>query len=334
MKKQNKNKQKKRLNKGIKFLIELVCMGAVTALALSLFNFAALAQSAPLVPIPGGEHYGDVPKLQTTDPVGMLNEIVGGLIKNVKWIVGALAVMYLIISAVMLVIKGDQEDAVSKQKNNVIYAIVGLIVISLASEIGRVFQVACQPGDPNCIEGGFLKNPETIIRSTDLFNQNVMIVITFIKYLIGGVALAMFIRNGIRMVVIGGNEEKVSIDKKNLVWTAIALGVLIISSTAIDKVFYIVDRGQYLSEGYVQPKINPQAGVEEIVGLTNIMVSIAGPLAILALIIGGLMYAFSGGNEDTQTKAKRVIIFAIVGLVLIYGAFAIISTVINSSFQS
>ena len=333
MKKQNKNKQKKSLNKGIKFFVELLCVGVLTALALSLFNFVALAQ-APLVPIPGAENYGDVPSVQSTDPIGMLNEIVGGLVKNVKWIIGSLAVLYLILAAVMLVIRGDQEDAVSKQKNNVIYAIMGLIVIALSSELAKVFQVACQPGDPNCIEGGFLKNPEAIVRSTDIFGQNVKVIITFIKYLIGGVALAMFVRNGIRMVVIGGNEEKVSIDKKNLVWTSIALGVLIISSTVIDKVFYVVDKGQFLSEGYVQPQINPQAGVEEIVGLTNVIVSIAGPLAILSLIIGGLMFAFSGGNEDTQTKAKRVIISAVAGLVLIYGAFAIISTVINSSFQA
>ena len=47
------------------------------------------------------------------------------------------------------------------------------------------------------------------------------------------------------------------------------------------------------------------------------------------LIIGAIMYATSGGEEENMNKAKRVIIATIVGIVIIYGAFAMVSTVIS-----
>ena len=44
------------------------------------------------------------------------------------------------------------------------------------------------------------------------------------------------------------------------------------------------------------------------------------------------MYATAGGNEEQTERAKRLVILAIGGMVLIYGAFAIISTVVSGQF--
>jgi hypothetical protein len=63
------------------------------------------------------------------------------------------------------------------------------------------------------------------------------------------------------------------------------------------------------------------------------VVSIVGPVAIISLVIGGVMYMTAAGKEETMEKAKRLIIASIVGIIIIYGAFAIISTFIAGNFS-
>ena len=55
-----------------------------------------------------------------------------------------------------------------------------------------------------------------------------------------------------------------------------------------------------------------------------ILFKIAPPLAVLMLVIGGVMFFFSGGSPATLTKAKSLITSVVIGLAIIYGAWMII----------
>jgi hypothetical protein len=291
------------------------------------------------VPLPSSDKYSLLPSLKKTpsekaSPVGMLNEFVGGIIKNLKFLIAAVAVLFIIIAAVKLIIAGDNEDVITKQKTAITYAILGLAVLGFADEMGKVLSVACPEGATECAKGGFLSSPSAMIEQSSIFNRTVKIFITFIKYLIGGIAVLMLVRNGIRFVALAGNEESVTLDKKNIAFTSIGLILIIIASTVIDKVFYVLDTSTYPGAEGVEPAINPERGVQEIAGITNFVVSFTAPIAILVLIAGGIMYATAGGNEDTMNKAKRMMLLAVIGMALIYGAFAIVSTVIIGRFSS
>jgi NADH:ubiquinone oxidoreductase subunit 6 (subunit J) len=48
------------------------------------------------------------------------------------------------------------------------------------------------------------------------------------------------------------------------------------------------------------------------------------------LIFGGLRYVVSGGNSAAVTTAKNTILYAVVGLVISFIAYAAINFVINS----
>lgn len=267
-----------------------------------------------------------------TTPQGMLEQFVYvGLFRNLKYILGAIAVLFIMVSSVKLIIAGDNEDVVTKQKAAITYALFGLIVIAFADEMSRVLTVGCAPGDPTCSEGGFLSGPQALIQQASIFKREVRVFITFIKYLIGGIAVFMLVRNAIRFIALYGNEESVSLDKKNLAFTSLGLILIVIASTAIDKVLYVVDTDMYPFGG-VQPAVSPEAGIREIIGFTNMAVTFVAPIAILVLIIGAIMYATSGSNEENMNRAKRLIILAVIGMILIYGAFAIVSTVVSGQF--
>ncbi len=61
-----------------------------------------------------------------------------------------------------------------------------------------------------------------------------------------------------------------------------------------------------------------------VIQITNIIVGIVGSVAVLALIYGGLRYVISAGNEDDIEKAKNIIMYAIIGIVVIIIAYVIV----------
>jgi len=61
----------------------------------------------------------------------------------------------------------------------------------------------------------------------------------------------------------------------------------------------------------------------------NLTYFIAGIIAIIVIVVGGIMYTTSGGDSSSVTKAKNLILYSVVGLVLILAAFGITNFVIG-----
>jgi hypothetical protein len=135
------------------------------------------------------------------------------------------------------------------------------------------------------------------------------------------------------LVLLGGNEEEVTKDKKDLLWSAMGLVVILMANPIVNKVFFKIDLNQYPGVKEVSPAIDKVRLIQEVAGITNVVAAIAGPFALLALVAGGLMYTLGGGDEEQTGKAKKIIIGALIGLVLIYGAFAIASTFVARQFE-
>jgi hypothetical protein len=59
-----------------------------------------------------------------------------------------------------------------------------------------------------------------------------------------------------------------------------------------------------------------------------IVIYIATPLAVIALIIGGVLLMISAGNPNLATKGKQILWAAIIGLVLVFGSYLIIDFIL------
>lgn len=55
------------------------------------------------------------------------------------------------------------------------------------------------------------------------------------------------------------------------------------------------------------------------------IIGIVGTLVFGVVIYGGFLWLFSSGNEEKITKAKGLIMWAILGLLVVFGAYAITS---------
>lgn len=63
--------------------------------------------------------------------------------------------------------------------------------------------------------------------------------------------------------------------------------------------------------------------------VVNIVFSLAGGLALLFTVIGGLRFILSSGDPQNTARAKNTIIYALVGLIVTMFAFAIVKFVTN-----
>lgn len=76
------------------------------------------------------------------------------------------------------------------------------------------------------------------------------------------------------------------------------------------------------------PKVNSLADLARIAaGIADILLFIAGVLAVFYMIYGGIRYITSQGQPDKLTQSKNIIIYSIVGLILSIAARAIINFV-------
>ncbi len=69
-------------------------------------------------------------------------------------------------------------------------------------------------------------------------------------------------------------------------------------------------------------------GISGLDAVLNGVYFVAGVVAVVVIIIGGIGYITSGGDSSKVTKAKNTIVFAVIGLVLVIVAFALTNLVI------
>lgn len=75
---------------------------------------------------------------------------------------------------------------------------------------------------------------------------------------------------------------------------------------------------------------NQASASDLIIFIINIALAIAGLIAVFFLIIGGFRYITAAGNEDASEQAKKIILNAIIGIVVIILSFVIVRVISNA----
>jgi len=68
---------------------------------------------------------------------------------------------------------------------------------------------------------------------------------------------------------------------------------------------------------------------EGVMSIVNVLLGFLGILAIIIILWGGFRWLTSGGNEEKVGEAKKIITAGIIGLVIIFTAYAIATFVIE-----
>lgn len=87
------------------------------------------------------------------------------------------------------------------------------------------------------------------------------------------------------------------------------------------------------AEGY-DPALTQTGSIREFVQkIVNYGLSFLGFIAILLVIYGGFLYMTAGGETEKTDKGKKTIGYAVVGILIILGSYAIVNTILTGPFK-
>lgn len=64
--------------------------------------------------------------------------------------------------------------------------------------------------------------------------------------------------------------------------------------------------------------------------IVNFFLGFLGLLALVMVIYGGFLYVSSAGNEENVNKAKKILLYAVIGIVVIIASFALVNTLLGA----
>lgn len=68
--------------------------------------------------------------------------------------------------------------------------------------------------------------------------------------------------------------------------------------------------------------------------ITDVMLFIIGAVSVIMLIVGGIRYTISGGDQGSVQAAKNTILYAIVGIVVAILAYAVVAFVTGAFVEN
>jgi TRAP-type C4-dicarboxylate transport system permease small subunit len=89
-------------------------------------------------------------------------------------------------------------------------------------------------------------------------------------------------------------------------------------------------------QGFAQVTINNMANnlPQTIRFVINMILYLVGFIAVLFLIIGGFQYITASGNPDQIEGAKKTIMYAVIGIIVVVISWSIVWFVVNSLNQT
>jgi len=71
---------------------------------------------------------------------------------------------------------------------------------------------------------------------------------------------------------------------------------------------------------------------DQVIAIAKDVVSVAMVLAVLMVVIGGFIYITSGGNDDKIKQGRSIIVFALIGILVIFFSYALVRMVTKIDF--
>ena len=122
-----------------------------------------------------------------------------------------------------------------------------------------------------------------------------------------------------------------SIKQFFLVSGLMVLGLLVFNALGLEVAFAqgaISDQDQ---PGIIRALSGGQTGLRGIIlTIVNFFLGFLGLLAVVMVIYGGFLYVGSAGNEENVGKAKKILMYAAIGILIIIVSFALVNTILGA----
>lgn len=142
-------------------------------------------------------------------------------------------------------------------------------------------------------------------------------IVRLVQYVAGGLAVLFLVITFVQMIASPGDksEEEYNTLKKYVLY--IVIGVVIIMSAEV--VFRVVlnTSGTGFLDNANSARDAASAGNSLVKGIYNFIQAIVGTVAVVMLVVSGFNLVANASNEERLSEAKKQIIYAVLGLILI-----------------
>ena len=180
-----------------------------------------------------------------------------------------------------------------------------LLVFPVAAQVSRVTGKNCGFLGLNCTGGENIKNSILPVFA-NIFTAGITIL--------GSVAAIFILYAGFKYITSGGDEQKSRTAKLQILFAFV--GIIIAVTASIIKAAIVT-----LGEGRPDVAAGAIGRILNNVGI--FATSLVGIIAVIFLIYAGFKYIASTGDPEAGATAKRQIIYAIIGIIIVITAFTI-----------
>lgn len=210
------------------------------------------------------------------------------------WGISFFALVYY---SIRMIVESNKDEAYTDMSNAVIYTLVGFGVIACALAFATVFTTTGLSGDAVTDV-----QPMVAKDSIDSARQ-------FIITLATGIFVLLAVVSGLRMISTRGDQGNFDKSRKVLVGSCIGVMIMFIANFIVMAV-----------DGRDSMLI-----IEEMKGIALFLLTFAGFLCVLALIIAGIFLIISV-DEGLRDRAKKTIIGTLIALAIVLCSYAVILT--------
>jgi hypothetical protein len=139
--------------------------------------------------------------------------------------------------------------------------------------------------------------------------QGVIVVISIVFIIVGAILY----------ITSAGDEKRIEMAKKAITASLVGLAIGIAAPTLLKEIYTI------LGAKDIPGEVSGAKSIAEIAfSVLNFLLSIVGVLAIIMLVVGGIMYLTSAGDEDRIDDGKKIFKYALLGIVIALASLVLV----------
>ncbi len=217
-------------------------------------------------------------------------------IQGARTVFWAAAIVLFAQYGIRLMLESGEESTISEVKSAYTYGIAGCVFITLAQMIvGVVGQNT---------SGGFLVNAGALTTTLGT-------VVHFIRILVGTAVTGVVVYQGMRMIVLQGQESELEKQKTRFFHTLIGVAVITLASAVVGD--------------FTEANGSSDLAIQ-MVGIANFLMVLIGGIAVFAFIVAGIMLMVSA-DDALKDRAKKTMFTTVIGLIVLIATFTIVNFV-------
>jgi hypothetical protein len=160
----------------------------------------------------------------------------------------------------------------------------------------------------------------------DNVNDFVTNILVTLRSIIVVLSIIFIVLGGIFYITSAGNEKRMTVAKGAITASMIGLAIGIAAPSFLKEIYSIMGGGSDVDTTLLDesPSLTQIA-----LNFLNFLLAIIGVLTLIMLIIGGIMYLTSAGDEERINTAKKIVTYSIIGIFISLASLVIVRQIAN-----